>query len=178
MRTIARSELLLISGLTVAFALLGGNCSAPIIGGPADGAPRASDRGVFRGKLGLPLGELATIRGRCRHGRPEEGYQMFEVTSINGRALRVPIEFDRLTRNEELPLPLVEGEFEPVDLDLDSLDAWEIQGWETGSFRGVPKQSIAQWNQRIKKMKIDIPVHPREFHFESCLEYTNLRILN
>ncbi len=86
---------------------------------------------AITGKLGRPLGELVTIRGRwTAPTRSKPGGPVFRVEEIDGKVLDAPVEFDRVS-------PILESKGHPTP---QVGDAWEVRGVETGGFVGYSQQ--------------------------------------
>lgn len=88
------------------------------------------------GKLGQPLGQLVTVRGKWTTPFPSKpALPVFVVDQVNGRLLDAPAEFD---------------EVEPVVGDGGEVgrrvvgEQWELRGVETGGFVGF---SDKVWNE-------------------------------
>jgi hypothetical protein len=80
------------------------------------------------GKLGVPLGELVTVRGRWTAPFPSKPtFAVFMVNEVNGRPLDPPTKFDEVEpvfgKDEEVTKRAVGEE-------------WELRGVETGGFVG------------------------------------------
>ena len=88
------------------------------------------------GKLGYPLTTIVSVRGTWVDGPvgPKPRAPFFVVTHINGKAMNSPAEFDFVETAG------IEG-----DKDFEERVAgeqWEIHGWETGGFVGLPTEIL------------------------------------
>lgn len=100
---------------------------------------RSDDIGVrteIHGKLGLPLGRITTIQGRCI--RPENTKEnadrsAFSIERVDGVALERPVE-------------LVLEPFGPsTDNPLKVGRSYELRGYEHGQFHGVPNDAYKEY---------------------------------
>jgi hypothetical protein len=80
------------------------------------------------GKLGQPLGQLVTVRGRWTAPFPSKpAAPVFMVNQVNGRPLDPPAEFDDVE-----PVWGKDAEFTKKTVG----EEWELRGVETGGFVG------------------------------------------
>jgi hypothetical protein len=81
------------------------------------------------GKLGQPLGQLVSVRGRWRAPFPSKPALpvLFMVNQVNGRLLDPPAEFDNVE-----PVWRKDAEFAKKTIG----EEWELRGVETGGFVG------------------------------------------
>jgi hypothetical protein len=91
------------------------------------------------GRLGLPLGQLVTVRGKWIMPFPSKpASPTFIIDYVDGRLLNPPAEF---------------GEVEPVEGGGGEIskriigEEWEIRGVETGGFVGFSDQVWAELGQ-------------------------------
>ncbi len=92
-------------------------------------------RAEIHGKLGLPLGRLMTIQGRClREADQKEysGYVVFRVAKVNGKGL------DRLI---EIPVTTFGGRADSIKVER----TYELRGYEHGQFRGIPNDAYQEY---------------------------------
>jgi hypothetical protein len=124
------------------------------------------DRVKIIGELGLPLYELATIRGRWIEVQDGKGFDIptFAVESVNGK---------RLERAAQIRL--VHSLFSTRDeLKPNIGDAWEFYGIETAKFHGLPG-NVLEANQRLYPNIA--PASPVAFQFQTeflCLKASRL----
>ncbi len=91
------------------------------------------------GRLGLPLGELATVRGIWTAPLPQKAaLPVFMVNQVNGRPLDPPAEFDDVG-----PVNPTAGESAEFTKRVVG-DEWELRGAETGGFVGFSKEVWAE----------------------------------
>jgi len=108
------------------------------------------------GKLGRPLGELVTVRGKwtapslAKPGLPT----IFMVNQVNGRFLDPPAEFDDVE-----PVWEKDAEFTKETVG----EEWELRGVETGGFVGF---SDKVWAELGQQQPADRP--PRGFLTRFC----------
>ena len=132
------------------------------------------------GSLGRPLGEWIVIRGAWSF--PKEMRKRMEpdfvVTSVNGTRLEKPVSFGAtffiaLRPNE---VPQEEGH------------VWEVLGFETGGFKGIPHGDPARKTSKVAdpvglgKGWQDVPVEtgaaPFRFGFYTEYRYRSFKIVN
>jgi len=100
---------------------------------------RSDDIGVgtdIHGKLGLPLGRMCTIQGRCvRRGnhKEDDNQIIFRITRVDGTALD--------TRVELLLTPFGHGKDDSLKIGR----SYELRGYEHGQFRGVPDDAYKEY---------------------------------
>lgn len=100
---------------------------------------RSDDIGVsadIHGKLGLPLGRLTTIQGRCvESGNTKENLDRsaFRIERIDGKPLDRPVEL------------LVESFGLRDDNSLKIGQSYELRGYEHGRFHGVPHDAYQEY---------------------------------
>lgn len=92
------------------------------------------------GKLGQPLGQLVTIRGRWTAPFPSKpASPVFMVNEVNGRFLNPPTEF----KNVE-PVLGKDAEFTKKTVG----EEWELRGVETGGFEGFSDEVWEELGQQ------------------------------
>lgn len=83
------------------------------------------------GKLGQPLGQLVSVRGRWTAFLAKPSPPAFMVNQLNGRLLDPPAEFDDVE-------PAWEKDAEFAERTVG--EEWELRGVETGGFVGFSDQ--------------------------------------
>jgi hypothetical protein len=128
--------------IVIAFVSAFGLQVVAVVAHGADGETKTIDyrdipeRVRIIGKLGLPFGDLATIRGRWTSvSRAKPSGPILMVGSVDGKPLNPPAEF---TTAEVLP---VSG---PADVPPAIGEVWELRGAETGGFQGVPPKVLEE----------------------------------
>ena len=96
------------------------------------------------GTLGLPLGEVLTIRGEWsmhdlsgRRLSMKETWLMFIVFTINGKELEKPVEFREFLVSRIDSLAVEEAK--PAVGEI-----WEMRGVELGRYHGVPPEAVTE----------------------------------
>lgn len=90
---------------------------------------------LILGKLGLPLGTRVNVKGEWqRQAGPTKGddYQ-FVVSEVNGSPVGANIKFDQSKLS-----PFIEGE----RVQLIEGSVWELEGFETGGYYGMPAEIL------------------------------------
>lgn len=100
---------------------------------------RSEDIGVntvIHGKLGIPLGRMSTIQGRCvRRGDPkdDDNRMFFSIARIDGKAV------DHSVALRLIPF----GSSNDDSLRVGR--SYELRGYEHGRFRGVPNDANQEY---------------------------------
>lgn len=114
------------------------------------------DPSKVQGSLGQPLGKLITVEGQIRAGdaggKAEQGKLLLEVTKLDGKPLPKPVS-------------LAIGFFAFTGIAAPKAgSAVKYQGYETGSFQGIPSESF----------RVMPAVASEELHFEPMFQVCKL----
>lgn len=107
---------------------------------------------IIHGKLNRPLGTLVKLTGTSMlqpapHSKAMEGVLFLRVEAIEGN------------QSDAKPLLELSPDFGPQKLTLQPGKRYELQGYETGVFRGYPQEAMRAYEQSGKGLFASVVGH-------------------
>jgi hypothetical protein len=164
--------------ISIVVVLLGGLafCEWPGASGRADSdqevpSIRADDipkKAVIIGKLGIPLGTVATVRGRWVARRGKDYYLAFVVSHVDSKPIEGSPEFRGMENNTGSNLSRDPDFPKGDDKGAEGME-WEVRAWESGQFVGIPKSALDECRRGLD---LEIPYQGGDFSFKFVTRLT------